>query len=89
MCALVECSTVIPVTDDLQKFGHSSNIIFDILLIRRNVGRGRILKRNLVGKDAGNVFEVFSGVLRQRQQVSGLFCACRPWRTHHRPPAMS
>ena len=50
-CALAECSSVIPVASNWQKFGHSPDIILIDLLIRRNMGRGRILKRNLIGGD--------------------------------------
>ena len=53
MCALVECSNVIPMADNMQKFDHSPEISLIYLLIRRNVGRGRALKRNLIGGDTG------------------------------------
>ncbi len=47
------CSGVIPVPHNVQKFGHSSDIILIYLFIRRNVGRDRTLKRSSIDRDTG------------------------------------
>ena len=73
MCAFVKCSTLIPVADTVQKFDHSSAIILIYLLIQHNVGRGRILKRNLIGRDTGKRLRVALTGTKSRDMLRGPF----------------
>ena len=51
MCAFVQCSTVVLVADNMQKFDHSSDIILKYLLVQCDMGHGQVLKCSSIGGD--------------------------------------